>query len=227
MFIIPEPSSNILDTVRRDLSGLFLKPFHALRTYEAYQFLSKIIDLKSLLIKYDEIEALLGSQLDQGPIFRIIFSPTDFTYRIEAAHNHPLPAVIPLQIISTITQPSGLGKQNFKWQERNYWDTLLAQKSKLAFDVISLNEKTELVETSRFNLFFFDKLSDEVKTPALRSGCINGVYRRFILQKGYIHLPGLGEKRVTESLLPADTINRYQLFVANSVREVLPAELVE
>ena len=88
------------------------------------------------------------------------------------------------------------------------------------------NEKNELVETSRFNIFLFDKRNDIVFTPSLASGCINGVYRRFVFCQNFIQLPKLGKKKIQELCLTAEKIYDYQLFVANSVRGVLLAELL-
>ena len=63
-------------------------------------------------------------------------------------------------------------------------------------------------------------------TPPLASGCINGVYRRFVMNEGFINLPHWGRTEIKEYSILANDLSKYQLFVANSVRGVLPAELL-
>lgn len=227
MSVTNNVASNILDTVRSGAKGIELKPYHALRTYEAFQFLNKMADLKNINLKYDEIE----NQLTRGAgmenkIVRIIFLQHDFSYQYQQLPLDKLPPIVPLNLVTEIRQNSGLGHQNYKWEDRPYWEKLSTFKSQSAFDTISVNEKDEVVETSRFNLFFFDAVRDVVLTPALSCGCINGVYRRFVFQQGYINLPALGRKNIVESSVHFNDINSYQVFAANSVRGVLAAAVV-
>ena len=53
MFNTSNVASNILDTVLICAKGIELKPYHALRTYEAFQFLNKMTDFKNINLKYD------------------------------------------------------------------------------------------------------------------------------------------------------------------------------
>lgn len=227
MFITNKSVSNILDTLRCDAQGIFLKPIHALRTYEAFQHLNMVTDLKRVLLHYDEIEQQVLSACAEAKIVRLIFSKHDFSYTYKVLDLDPLPAVLRLQLVTDRHQLSGLGLQNYKWEDRSYWDELLSLKKISALDVISINEKNQIVETSRFNLFFYDIKNDVVITPALCCGCINGVYRRLVFQQGFIQLPGLGKKQIVEKVIQARDINLYQLFAANSVRGVVPAVVVK
>ncbi len=226
MFITPDNRSNILDTCKLEANGIALKPFHALRTFEAYQLIHKIIDFKKILLIYDNLEQqLLRLQLGEK-IIRIIFSYANFTYTFEILDYLPLQIPVVLELTNEPKQPSGLGLQNYKWENRQFWENLLSFKLPSAFDVISVNEKNELVETSRFNLFLYDHNKNLMLTPPLSTGCVNGVYRRMTAQQGYIVLPGLGKKQFQEQAVATENISDYQLFVANSVRGVVSAELV-
>ena len=122
-------------------------------------------------------------------------------------------------------QPSGIGSKNFKWLERDFWDQINSLKAITADDVLTINEKMQVVETSRFNLFFYDPAEKVVMTPTLSSGCIHGVYRRWALGNKFITLPNLGAVSIFAKDILFSEIHRYQIFVANSVREVLSAEL--
>ena len=226
MFNTLKLDSDILDTFKMEISGIFLKQLHALRTYEAYQQINKLIDYKNILLKYDEIESKLLTRKEIDKVVRVVFSQSDFSFTYSVSDYVPIEKTVSLQLKAYPKQLSGLGPQNYKWVKRQFWDELIKEKSADAFDVISVNEKNELVETSRFNIFLFDKKKDIVFTPALTSGCINGVYRRFVFYQNYIQLPELGKKQIQEICLTAEKIYDYQLFVANSVREVLLAELL-
>ena len=226
MFSTLKIDSDILDTFKIEAAGILYKQLHALRTFEAYQHLKKIIDLDDILLKYDEIEKQLVSKGIIEKTVRVVFSARDFAYTFTVSDCIALESPVWLELIRNIKQQSGLGAQNYKWKQRLFWDELIQKKMKSAFDVISVNEKDELVETSRFNIFLYDKTSDFVLTPALSSGCINGVLRRLIIHQNYIDLPKLGKKKIQEINLLAENISQYQLFVANSVRGVLPAELL-
>lgn len=226
MFSTLRTDSDILDTFKIEATGIVYKQLHALRTYEAYQQMYKLITFGDILLKYDEIEKQLTVKGVKDKIVRVVFSARDFMYTFTVAEHVAIQSPVRLELIKNPVQKSGLGPQNYKWQQRLFWDKLIQNKTKDAFDVISVNEKDELVETSRFNIFLYDKITDLVLTSALSSGCINGVFRRLILHQGYIDLPNLGRKKIQETGLPADKIFDYQLFVANSVRGVLSAELI-
>ncbi len=226
MFSTLKIDSDILDTFKIEAAGILYKQLHALRTFEAYQHLKKNIGLGDILLKYDEIEKQLVSKGITEKIVRVVFSARDFVYTFTFSDCVALESPVWLELIRNIKQQSGIGAQNYKWKQRLFWDELIQKKMKSAFDVISVNEKDELVETSRFNIFLYDKTSDFVLTPALSSGCINGVLRRLIIHQNYIDLPKLGRKKIQEKALLAENISQYQLFVANSVRGVLPAELL-
>lgn len=226
MFSTHKMDSNILDTFKLEASGILHKQLHALRTYEAYQLLNKLIGLDDILLKYDEIEKQLVAEGVTDKIVRVVFSARDYAHTFTVSDFFAIESPVQLELIHNPKQLSGLGAQNYKWEQRLFWDMLTQKKMEGAFDVISVNEKNELVETSRFNIFLYDKTSDLVLTPALSSGCINGVLRRLIVHQNFIQLPVLGKKQLKEINLAAEKIYDYQLFVANSVRGVLPAELL-
>ncbi|OFZ30545.1 MAG: hypothetical protein A2622_09125 [Bdellovibrionales bacterium RIFCSPHIGHO2_01_FULL_40_29] len=219
-----EFSENILDTFRITSTGVFLKPYHAQRTFEAYQHLQKGISYSQIVMIYDAVESELLSKFSKDQIVRIVFK-CDFSYSFQMSDFEPLPEPIALHIRSDVRQTSGVGKQNYKWESRPFWDELLKHTRNNTFDVISVNEKNHLVETSRFNIYAYDAKEDLIFTPPLSSGCINGVYRRHAFSSGYFDC-SMGRKPLIERDLHLNEIKKFQLFVANSVRGVLSAALV-
>ena len=84
-----------------------------------------------------------------------------------------------------------------------------------ADDVILVNERGELTETCIYNLYL--QLNGELVTPARESGLLAGTYRRLMLETG----------KARESVLTVEDLNRAEaIYVSNSVRGLLPAELL-
>lgn len=195
---------------------------------------------------YNKIESLLLLQLRADQMARIVWSPTGISeskiaattnflgnenallpsWRLQIVDQMLLPATLRLQIQRQPTVPFGIGKQTFKWADREFWDQLRSERDSGIDDIICMNELGNLTESTRFNLFFFDAARDRVITPPLTAGCLNGVYRRWVIDQGHIDLPSLGTKPLIEEDLTPAAINQGQFFVANSVRGLLPAKII-
>ncbi|APA85752.1 aminodeoxychorismate synthase component I [Paraburkholderia sprentiae WSM5005] len=91
-------------------------------------------------------------------------------------------------------------------------------EAKGAFDTLFFNERGELTEGGRSNVFV--KLAGQWWTPPLASGVLPGVMRSVLLDDG----SGLraGEKVLTQ----ADVLNAEALLVCNALRGALPARVV-
>jgi para-aminobenzoate synthetase/4-amino-4-deoxychorismate lyase len=81
-------------------------------------------------------------------------------------------------------------------------------------EVLFLNERNELVEGSRTNLFL--QRGSLLLTPPLSSGCLAGCLRRDLLEQG----------KATEAILYEHDLSTGTLYVGNSLRGLVPAELV-
>lgn len=224
MFNTSNLSLSILDTFKINSSGIFLKEFHIQRTFNAFQRLGKNPELQIIISAYEEIERFKSFTFDH--LVRLVFDSNDNSYTFEVQKLTPLTEPIKLEVIPHVRQLSGLGLQNYKWESRPYWNKILKLMSANATDVLSLNEKDELVETSRFNLFLYDKNENLVFTPPLFSGCIQGTFREWLLQSGTMTLPQLGKKNVLEKSVYYSDLSQVQIFAANSVRGVLSCELL-
>lgn len=214
--------NKVLDTLLIRDGGIFLRRFHEERTLEALQFSGLPVKRPQVDEVYSELEKKYKSA--EGQIIRVVFEPAlPLRYTDESKVLEPLP--VPLKL-SAVAAAGGDGSSRFKWESRQHWADLLLQKNPDADDVLAINANDELVETSRFNIFAYDKERDVVLTPPLSSGCINGVYRRFVFSEAAIELPQLGRKVPFEEPIRFSELKYYRLFVANSVRAVLPAEFI-
>jgi branched-chain amino acid aminotransferase len=78
-------------------------------------------------------------------------------------------------------------------------------------DLILLNESMQLVEASSSNLFLIRK--EELLTPPLSAGCLNGVMRKRLIEVA----PNLGLKVVENALNASDLLQADEVFLTNSI----------
>ena len=100
-----------------------------------------------------------------------------------------------------------------KTTDRALYDQTRSTLPKGIDEAIFLNERAELCEGTITNLFF--DLGDGLCTPPLTSGCLPGVLRAELLDKGQIR----------EAVLRAADLPLARLFVGNSLRGLIPAQL--
>ena len=215
----------ILDTFKINSSGIFLKYFHIQRTQEALLCAGANIPSGKIETIYNLIEK--QNNFEASKIGRLTFQISTAEFNLQILEMNTLKPILKLDPILNLKQKSGTGPQNYKWADRDFWNKINLLRSPAADDVLTINKKMHVVETSRFNLFFFDPARQRVLTPTLSSGCIHGVYRRWALANNFITLPNLGPITIFEEDILFSEIDRYQIFVANSVREVLSAELLK
>ncbi|MFT4065382.1 chorismate-binding protein [Paraburkholderia sp.] len=92
-------------------------------------------------------------------------------------------------------------------------------EAKGAFDTLFFNERGELTEGGRSNVFV--KLAGQWWTPPLASGVLPGVMRSVLLEEEAAGL-NAAEKVLTE----ADVLNAEALLICNALRGALPARIV-
>ncbi len=213
-------SSLILDAFRISSEKNPLLDFHIQRTFEAIQFFQPQISFQKISKLYQPFRS---HDLVQGQKCRLMIDP--FSNEIVESvitSIPPLPQTIRLDLATHRTQVAGLGLQNFKTNDRKYWDDNLSLKWPGTDDVIGINSNGELTETSRFNLFF--KNQDQVYTPHLSSGCINGCLRRYALKIGLIEINQV-KYSLREKNFSADDLKDYEIYVGNSLRGITKASL--
>lgn len=218
----------VLDTFIFEKGRIFLKSYHEQRSYEALKLQNPQLNLNSVSQIYEKIEKEFSCSTKQN-LFRLLleFTKEQLVYQIEEKPKSSFSENPRLQIMNQLKVPMGLGKQNYKWNHRDFWENAMTFKSHEADDLIFLNQNDEVTETSRCNLFLFDAANAVVWTPSLSSGCINGVYRRYVMDQKWIQLPDVRQpQKVFEKDIHFSQVNQFQVYVANSVRKVLKASLI-
>ena len=102
-------------------------------------------------------------------------------------------------------------KTDFKpWYQKSY--DLIRKKE--IFDTIYFNEKEELTEGSRSNILILK--NNELLTPKLSSGLLNGIMRQKMLE----------ENKIKEKILHyEDLITSDKIFLINSIKGLVEVEL--
>lgn len=216
-------NANILDTFIFSNSEIKYKKYHCARTLEAFRFLNIKLD-KEIMACYDEIEKQYSESVSSGECLRVVFSVTQPPeYSVTVRKLEALNSEVKLNVVSLEAPPEP--DRAFKWENRQTWDLLAKNRPAAVDDTLVLNSGL-LVETSRFNIFCQDATSNLILTPELSTGCLNGVFRRFTIDSGFLILPGSEKIKVIEKNISFKEIHNYKIFVGNSIRGLRPASLM-
>src|SRR4030095_10075619 len=79
---------------------------------------------------------------------------------------------------------------------------------------IVLNTENNLCDASKANIFLLVK--DEIYTPALHQGCVNGVKRRYIIEELKKEKIIVQQKQINESLL----FEADEVFLTNAINDI-------
>lgn len=117
--------------------------------------------------------------------------------------------------VTKIPVPSNEKFLYYKTTHRPWYDESMQKiKAGLIFDEIFFNEREELTEGARSNIVL--KLDDELFTPPVKSGLLNGILRQKLLQQG----------KIKEKILYLKDLKRAdKIFCINSVRGIIEVQL--
>lgn len=141
----------------------------------------------------------------------------DGTWEIESSPL-PSPAIGPVGVVWANEKVSSDDLlQRHKTSHRPHYDRELARIGQLpgVFDALFLNEKGEVAEGARSNVFV--SLAGRLYTPPLSCGVLDGVARRRLLASGE------AEERI---LRREDILQAEAIFLSNAVRGLMPAQMV-
>ena len=124
-----------------------------------------------------------------------------------------------LRQIIAISEQKTNSKDNFlyhKTTQRQLYDSEYKKYKKLGcYDVLFRNKKNELTEGAISNIFI--KTKRKYYTPPLSCGLLNGVYRKYLLDK---------KKDVQEKVLTLKDIqNAEEIYLTNSVRGMVKVKI--
>jgi para-aminobenzoate synthetase/4-amino-4-deoxychorismate lyase len=188
-------------------SGVSLLNFHLERLEASADYFEFGMDVHSIRDRLCSLQLLKPSRL------RLLLDP-DGHYVIE---EHPLSEAKPTVMLKLARRPVN-SRDIFLFHKTTHRDVYDQARNDVndCDDVILWNEKNELTETTIANLFL--EIDGELVTPPVECGLLAGTYRRHMLDNG----------KVKEAVVRKSDLGKAsKIYVANSVRGLLEARLVE
>ena len=201
-------SFRLLETMLYEpVSGVFLLNLHLDRLEASAHYFGFDIDVDSIRTRLCSLQLLRRAKL------RLLLG-SDGDYELE---EHPLSEVKSMVMLKLASRPIN-SHDIFLFHKTTCRDVYDEARNDVDHcdDVILWNEKKELTETTIANLFL--EIDGELLTPPVECGLLAGTYRRHMLENG----------RVKEAVVrKSDLVNVSKIYVANSMRGLQEARLVE
>jgi len=201
-------SFRLLETMLYEpVSGIFLLNQHLDRLEASAHYFGFDIDVDSIRTRLCSLQLLRRTKL------RLLLG-SDGDYELE---EHPLSEVKSMVMLKLASRPVN-SHDIFLFHKTTCRDVYDEARNDVDHcdDVILWNEKNQLTETTIANLFL--EIDGELLTPPVECGLLAGTYRRYMLENG----------RVKEAVLrKSDLVNVSKIYVANSMRGLQEARLVE
>ncbi|MCK5088189.1 MAG: aminotransferase class IV, partial [Melioribacteraceae bacterium] len=197
----------LIETILVENGELFLLKYHLNRLKQSSEYFQFNYDENKIVIYLKDILTVL----EQNKNYRLKLLVDKWGYiKHEIAELYSLIEKT-TAVISNHKINSKNRFQYFKTTNRELYDLEYSNyNSGNICDVIFLNERNEITEGSRTNIFI--KKDNQYFTPPLESGILNGCYREYFLEK---------EINVTEMVLSIDDIcEADELLLVNSVRKI-------
>ena len=201
-------SFRLLETMLYEpVSGVFLLNQHLDRLEASAHYFGFDIDVDSIRTRLCSLQLLKRAKL------RLLLG-SDGDYELE---EYPLSEVKSMVMLKLASRPVN-SHDIFLFHKTTRRDVYDEARNDVDHcdDVILWNEKNELTETTIANLFL--EIDGELLTPPVECGLLAGTYRRYMLENG----------RAKEAVLrKSDLVNASKIYVANSMRGLREARLVE
>lgn len=188
-------------------SGVLLLDLHLERLKASADYFEFVIDVESIRVRLCSLQLLKPTRL------RLLLEPNGH-YEVE---EHPLPKAKLMVSLKLASKPIN-SRDIFLFHKTTHREVYEQARKDVDHcdDVILWNEKNELTETTIANLFL--EIHGELVTPPVACGLLAGTYRRHLLDTGKV------KERVVKK---SDLHKVSKIYVANSVRGLLEARLIE
>lgn len=207
----PEPEFKIFETARVENGEVTFLNEHIQRMKQAADYFLFAFDEKKILKALNqELENYASDKIYR---LKIILSKSG---KFELQIQEFMESKSTIKVILSQNRINSTNKfQYFKTTNRNLYDEEYSNyKGKGFFDVIYLNENSDLAEGAITNIFV--KKGSVIMTPSLQCGILPGIYRKHYLRTH----PEIKEKRISlDDLVSAD-----ELILTNSLRGAIKVD---
>lgn len=218
----------IFDTLKFNGEHLFFLEDHYFRLMSSMRMLRMKIPLMFTLEYYEEqiLRAIKASNLQEGARVRVSVFRKDGGYYTPVTNEvdflievNPLSKVVDkhyeIELFKDFPTGSGL-LATIKTNNRmvNVLASIYAKENNYQ-NCILINEKKELVEAMNANVFLIK--GNDILTPALDSGCINGIIRKKLISGLQNH----NSFNISEiQISPFDLLKADEVFLTNSITDI-------
>lgn len=219
---IQKKDFKVLDTLLITKNGFTYLDDHIDRTAKALKHYKSTNDVPLI---YKELEKQLLNKIDPTKSYRVSLEfPIESNLTADSVIVCHLEYYHENKVYSLQKKYSSqINDSIFKINDRTAWMNLFSSKSEDANDIVVINTEGYLTETSMFNLYY--KLNNQIYTPPLSDGCINGVFRSHHLKKGFIEIDSI-QYKISERSLHESEISAVDIYVGNSVRGLFKATVL-
>ncbi|MDD4957418.1 MAG: aminotransferase class IV [Candidatus Omnitrophica bacterium] len=207
-------SFQLIETILWEENRYFLLGLHMDRLRSSARTLSLSLDEAQVRNELDKIAASFAP--DKEYRVRLLLAPNG---GLKISHSPlPPPPTYPVKaVLATKNTEKDDPLLRHKTTNRSLYDTELGKARTLGFfDVIFTNTDGEVTEGAITNIIV--NKNGLFLTPPISSGVLPGVYRKYLMDSGKIPLK-------TAILYKEDILGADHVFLINSVRRMMPAEI--
>jgi len=215
---LEQPDYQLIETMRLEVDGgIYLRQRHLQRLASSCEILGFFYPQKQIEQALDRLACKYENSPETRMIRLLLYSTRGKFEISETLIAKPDPDKILSFIISDRRVDSANTLLAHKTTKRHLFNSewALASEHHKADEVLFLNERGELTEGSRSNLFIEQK--GQLLTPALPCGLLPGTLREQLIS----------EDGVVEKILYQEDLQGAKIYFGNSVRGLQPARLIE
>ncbi len=200
----------LFETLKIENHNILDFDLHLKRAMHSLRFFNK-----SLPIKPEEIYQFLKSQnLPYIARLRLNFTAHNIWGEISPLPNYP--EVLKIGFDPEAMIKTSITSRQHKTSDYHFYTNLKNKRVDLD-EIIFVNEREEITETTRANLFYYDQKRNLFITPPLSSGLLPGIERQKLLTQGFVLLNGAKVKIKEEVLLKNQVSSNSTFLVTNSL----------
>lgn len=220
----PQPSPELIETILwRPTEGYWLLDMHLDRLVESatyFRYPCTLEEVGDALIDFaSELES--DSDVESAWRVRLLLAATGaMSITASPIGVGPAPSGLETIVLHDVPVDSQDPHLFHKTTRRQFYDQVFASEaeSRNHIDVVFFNERGELTEGSRTNIFV--EIGKEIYTPPIACGLLPGTLRRSLLEDS--------QSRVVERVLSRNDLELAdRIFVGNSIHGLRPVKIAE
>ncbi|HAR62371.1 MAG: aminodeoxychorismate synthase component I [Candidatus Margulisiibacteriota bacterium] len=205
-----KPTFGLLESILREKdTGYYLLDLHLKRLISSSSYFGFSLDIEK--IKHELSHITISNDMD----YKVRLIVTNGVITIEKAPLSPITGPVKVKISETAIDPDNIFLYH-KTTNRYFYNQEQEKAGREGFfEVIFFNTRGELTEGTITNIFI--QKSEQLYTPPIRCGILDGVLRQSLIK----------ENQAIEKILSIEDLKTAdKIFVGNSVRKLIEADVI-